>query len=201
VPAAAALLRASLGHAPPDASPPLPRLAAPPQLLEAAMADAARVTAPECRVEVAALLRAARAAEADGVFNVKHRAALEVFCLRGLTANALCTDDSYAFNRTAAEVKAAIAALPGAQAQRHGAERKGRAWRCGALTRIARAQSTRRRRRRALLRRRSRPRRCRRAQTPKRLLLLLRSRRAWPPRSAPRPRRRLRCWTRAATRC
>ena len=41
------------------------------------MADPARVTAPECRVEFGALLRAANAAADAGVFNAKHRAALE----------------------------------------------------------------------------------------------------------------------------
>ncbi len=59
------------------AAPDAPALPYEPQLLEAAMADPARVTAPECRVEYGALLRAARAAAASGVFNAKHKAALE----------------------------------------------------------------------------------------------------------------------------
>ena len=84
------------------------------QFLEAAMADPARVTAPECRVEFGALLRAARGCAERGVLNAKHCAALDVWCLAGLTANALFTDDSYEFSRTAAEVRAAFAALPGA---------------------------------------------------------------------------------------
>ena len=80
------------------------------------MRDASRVTAPECRLEYSALLRAAQTCADDGVFNAKHKAHLEVWCMLALTANALCTDDSYAFNKTAAEVKAAIAELPGTRA-------------------------------------------------------------------------------------
>ena len=87
----------------------------PRQFLEAAMADPARVTAAECRVEYVALLRAAQGCASRGVLNAKHAAALEVWCVAGLTANALFTDDSYEFSRTAAEVRAAFAALPGAR--------------------------------------------------------------------------------------
>ena len=78
------------------------------------MADPARVTAAECRVEYVALLRAAQACASRGVLNAKHAAALDVWCVAGLTANALFTDDSYEFSRTAAEVRAAFAVLPGA---------------------------------------------------------------------------------------
>ena len=87
------------------------------------MADPARVTAPECRVEYVALLRAAKSAAERGVLNAKHCAALDVWCVAGLTANALFTDDSYEFSRAAAEVRAAFAALPGACCARGDARR------------------------------------------------------------------------------
>jgi hypothetical protein len=77
------------------------------------MRDASRVTAAECRLEYSALLRAAGACAEGGVFNAKQKAHLAVWNTLALTANALCTDDSYAFNKTAAEVKAQIAELPG----------------------------------------------------------------------------------------
>jgi hypothetical protein len=59
------------------------------QLLEAAMADPARVTAAEGRVEYTALLRAAQCAADAGVFNAKHKATLEAraACLRGAQRN------------------------------------------------------------------------------------------------------------------
>jgi len=80
------------------------------QLLETLLSDSARVTAPEFRLECAALARAA--CEAEGLFNAKQAAALDVWAVTAVTCNALHTDDSYAFNAAVSNVKAAWSALP-----------------------------------------------------------------------------------------
>lgn len=80
------------------------------QLLQALLSDHARVTAPEFRLECAALVKAA--CGADGLFNAKQKAALDVWAVTAVTCNALHTDDSYAFSAAVNDVKAAWSALP-----------------------------------------------------------------------------------------
>ena len=79
-------------------------------LLEALLADGARVTAPESRLECSALVQAA--CDTDGVFNAKQRAGLEVWKVTACLCNSLFTDDNFSFNAAVAQVKAAWSDLP-----------------------------------------------------------------------------------------
>lgn len=64
----------------------------------------ARVTAPDCRVDVSALLKEAARASAAGVFAPKHRAWVDAWALLD-TAIALHTDDAFEFAKTCGELR------------------------------------------------------------------------------------------------
>lgn len=66
--------------------------------LNAAVQEPERVTAAAFRAEFKRLFQLAASLAQSNVFNRKHKLCIDAWCLRAVTANQLCTDESYEVN-------------------------------------------------------------------------------------------------------